>query len=289
MEILAIDVGGTKVDMGIVKDGKLIARDRFLNSPSENIVNLISSYTKDKDIDGVGIGVAGQVDYETGTVIFGGNIGWENFPLGRLLQEELNVPVFVENDANIFALGVWKYELSSKPESVLGVTLGTGIGGGFVYEGDLLRSKRGATLEIGHMVIEAEGPACTCGSHGCLESLAGGWALEKWYSERTGEKLTGAQIHERARSGDKEAIFLYQRLGYYLGIACASLVNILNPDIIVLGGSISATFPLWQDIYEAEIRRRAVPPVKDTPTVVSTLKEAALLGASALVEQALTR
>jgi len=126
MEILAIDVGGTK------KDGKLIARDRFLNSPSENIVNL------------------GQVDYETGTVIFGGNIGWENFPLGRLLQEELNVPVFVENDANIFALGVWKYELSSKPESVLGVTLGTGIGGGFVYEGDLLRSKRGATLEIGH-------------------------------------------------------------------------------------------------------------------------------------------
>jgi len=85
------------------------------------------------------------------------------------------------------------------------------------------------------MVIEAEGPACTCGSHGCLESLAGGWALEKWYSERTGEKLTGAQIHERARSGDKEAIFLYQRLGYYLGIACASLVNILNPDIIVLG------------------------------------------------------
>jgi len=102
---------------------------------------LISSYTKDKDIDGVGIGVAGQVDYETGTVIFGGNIGWENFPLGRLLQEELNVPVFVENDANIFALGVWKYELGSKPESVLGVTLGTGIGGGFVYEGDLLRSK----------------------------------------------------------------------------------------------------------------------------------------------------
>jgi len=79
MEILAIDVGGTKVDMSIVKDGKLIARDRFLNSPSENIVNLISSYIKDKDIDGVGIGVAGQVDYETGTVIFGGNIGWRTF------------------------------------------------------------------------------------------------------------------------------------------------------------------------------------------------------------------
>jgi len=106
MEILAIDVGGTKVDMSIVKDGKLIARDRFLNSPSENIVNLISSYTKDKDIDGVGIGVAGQVDYETGTVIFGGNIGWENFPLGRLLQEELNVPVFVEPFHN--------FDLSSK-------------------------------------------------------------------------------------------------------------------------------------------------------------------------------
>jgi len=289
MEILAVDVGGTKVDMAIVKDGTVISRDRFLNSPSENIVNLIASYAKDRHIDGVGIGVAGQVDYETGTVIFGGNLGWQNFPLGTLLAKELNVPVFVENDANIFALGVWKYELGGTTKSVLGITLGTGIGGGFVYEGELLRSKKGASLEIGHMVIEAEGPLCTCGSHGCLESLAGGWALEKWYSERTGEKLTGAQIHERARGGDKEAIYLYQRLGYYLGIACASLANILNPDLIVLGASISTTYPLWKEIYEAEFRRRVLPPLKDTPTMVSNLKEAALLGASALVEKALTR
>jgi len=289
MDILAVDVGGTKVDMAIVKDGTVVSRDRFLNSPSESIVNLIASYTKDRQIDGVGIGVAGQVDYETGTVIFGGNLGWQNFPLGTLLAKELNVPVFVENDANIFALGVWKYELGGTAESVLGITLGTGIGGGFVYEGELLRSKKGASLEIGHMVIEAEGPACTCGSQGCLESLAGGWALEKWYSERTGEKLTGVQIHERARAGDKEAIYLYQRLGYYLGIACASLANILNPDLIVLGASISTTYPLWKEIYEAEFRRRVLPPLKDTPTMVSNLKEAALLGASALVEQALTR
>lgn len=289
MKVLAVDVGGTKVDIGVMQDGTLISKDRFLNSPNGNIASLIASYGQGRGIDAVGIGVAGQVNYETGNVIFAPNLRWENFPLGKLVADELNIPVFVENDANIFALGVWKYEFHNEPHALLGITLGTGIGGGFVYRGEVLRSPQGATLEIGHMVIEAGGPNCTCGSEGCLESLAGGWALEKWYNDRTGEKVTGVQIHERARAGDQEALYLYQRLGYYLGVASGSLANILNPEIIVLGGSISSTYPLWKDIYAFEFKKRALPPLKETKTVVSNLKDAALLGAAALAEQGLTR
>jgi glucokinase len=289
MRVLAVDIGGTKVDIGVVQDGMIIERERFLNNPSSDIAKLISSYGSDKKVDAVGIGVAGQVNYETGLVIFAPNVVLENYPLGELVGKDLQVPVFVENDANVFALGVWRYEFQSKPATLLAMTLGTGIGGGFIYNGNVMRSAQGASLEIGHMVVEAGGPNCTCGSQGCLEAFAGGWALEKWYNERTREKITGAQIHERAKAGDQEALYLYQRMGYYLGVGAASLANILNPEIIVLGATVSSTYPLWKDIYSLEFKKRALPPLKDTPTMVSTLKDAALLGAAALAEQGVIR
>ncbi|NPV88514.1 ROK family protein [Coprothermobacteraceae bacterium] len=288
MRVLAVDIGGTKIDVAWVEDGKILKHHRVSTVAPEQIIKVLADCAKEGNVSAIGVGVAGQVDYETGAVLFAPNLGWRSFPLGTLLQQETGVPVFVENDANVFALGTWFYEFDRKPNSLLGITLGTGVGGGFVYHGELLRSPFGATMEVGHMVVKSDGPTCTCGSQGCLEAFSGGWALERWYAEKSGTKITGKDIYRRALEGEELAVKAFKRLGYYLGIGTASLVNILNPELIVLGGSISTTWDLWKDTYAAEFSKHALPPLKGIPTVISRLKESALFGAAALVYQSIT-
>jgi glucokinase len=207
-----------------------------------------------KQIAGVGIGAPGAVDFNAGTVIFAPNMeGWKDVPLKKELEKQLGVPVFVENDCNIAVLGVYVAELKSKPRNVVGVFVGTGIGGGIIINGDLYSGYGHTAGEVGHMVLEISGPKCGCGNKGCFEALASRTAIFQQIKAgvKDGEKtiltemlgndledLRSGDLRKAIRRGDKFVDRIVESAAEYIGIATANLVNILNPEVVVLGGGV---------------------------------------------------
>jgi glucokinase len=207
-----------------------------------------------KQIAGVGIGAPGAVDFGGGTVIFAPNMdGWKDVPLKKDLEKQLGVPVFVENDCNIAALGVYVAELKSKPKSMVGIFVGTGIGGGIIINGELYSGFGHTAGEIGHMVVEISGPKCGCGNKGCFEALASRTAIfqqikagikdgqKTILTEMLGsdlEDLRSGDLRKAIRRGDKFVDRIVEGAAEYIGIATANLVNILNPEVVVLGGGV---------------------------------------------------
>ena len=207
-----------------------------------------------KQIAGVGIGAPGAVDFGSGTVIFAPNLeGWKDIPLKKDLEKVLGVPVFVENDCNISALGVWAVELTSKPRSMVGIFVGTGIGGGLIIDGEPYSGAGHTAGEIGHMVLEVNGPKCGCGNKGCFEALASRTAIfqqikagvkdgqKTLLTEMLGDDLAdlrSGDLRKAIRRGDKFVDRIIESAAEYIGIATANLVNILNPEVVVLGGGV---------------------------------------------------
>jgi glucokinase len=207
-----------------------------------------------KQIAGVGIGAPGAVDFDSGTVIFAPNLeGWKEVPLKKDLEKALGVPVFVENDCNIAALGVYVAELKSKPRSMVGIFIGTGIGGGLIVNGELYSGYCHTAGEIGHMVLEVSGPKCGCGNKGCFEALASRTAIfqqikagvkdgqKTILTEMLGndlEDLRSGDLRKAMRRGDKFVDRVIEGASEYIGIATANLINILNPEVVVLGGGV---------------------------------------------------
>jgi len=194
------------------------------------------------------------VDFEADTVIFAPNMeGWKDVPLKKELEKKLGVPVFVENDGNIAVLGVYEAELKSKPKNVIGIFVGTGIGGGLILNGALYSGFNHTAGEIGHMVLEVNGPKCGCGNRGCFEALASRTAIfqrikagikegEKTsLSEMLGDKLEdlrSGDLRKAVRRGDKFVSKVLDQTAEYLGIGVANLINILGPEVVVLGGGV---------------------------------------------------
>jgi glucokinase len=207
-----------------------------------------------KQIGGVGIGAPGAVDFEAGTVIFAPNLeGWKDIGLKKELEKLLDVPVFVENDANIAVLGVHVAELKAKPRHVVGIFVGTGIGGGLVLNGELFSGANHTAGEIGHMVVDVNGPKCGCGNKGCLEAVASRTAIFQQIKAgvKDGEKtiltemlgddlsdLRSGDLRKAIRRGDKFVDRIIEGAAEYIGIATANLVNILGPEVVVLGGGV---------------------------------------------------
>ncbi len=206
-----------------------------------------------KQIRGVGLGAPGAVDSETGRVIFAPNLEWEDKPLKKDLEKLLGVPVFLENDGNICTLGVYHAELEAKPKNMIGIFLGTGIGGGLILDGKLFTGFNRTSGEIGHMVIQVGGPKCGCGNHGCFEALAGRQAIfrriqtavkegqKTILTEILGEDLNdmrSGDLRKAIRRGDKFVDRVVEEAAEYTGVAVANLINIFNPGLIVLGGGV---------------------------------------------------
>jgi glucokinase len=207
-----------------------------------------------KQVAGLGIGAPGAVDFGAGTVIFAPNLeGWKDVPLKKELEKQLGVPVFVENDCNIAALGVYVSELKSKPRSMVGIFVGTGIGGGIILNGDLYSGFGHTAGEIGHMVIDVNGPKCGCGNKGCFEALASRTAIfqqikagikdgqKTMLTEMLGsdlDDLRSGDLRKAIRRGDKFVDRIVEGAAEYIGIATANLVNIVNPEVVVLGGGV---------------------------------------------------
>jgi len=265
--VVGIDLGGTKILAGVFNSSLEQVGLTKLSTKSQRgvdkVVERIARCAQDavdeadltfKQIAGVGIGAPGAVDFSSGTVIFAPNMeGWKDVPLKKELEKQLGVPVFVENDCNIAALGVYVAELKSKPKSMVGIFVGTGIGGGIIINGDLYSGFGHTAGEIGHMVIEVSGPKCGCGNKGCFEALASRTAIfqqikagikdgqKTILTEMLGndlEDLRSGDLRKAIRRGDKFVDRVVEGAAEYIGIATANLVNILNPEVVVLGGGV---------------------------------------------------
>jgi glucokinase len=257
----------------------------------------------------VGVGAPGAVDPKHGVVYHAPNLGWEAVPLGAELKKLLRVPVFAENDVNVGVAGEHALGAGRGAQELVGMFVGTGIGGGIIFRGELYLGTRGAAAEVGHMIIQAEGPQCNCGNRGCLEALASRTAMErdvraairagqkscvlKLMEERGKERMTSSIIQRALRKNDPVMLKVIKRAQFFLGIGVANLVNILDPECVVLGGGVTERLgeefvaPIRKTAYENFLRRHDAERVKILPGTLGD--NAGALGAVVLARKRLKR
>lgn len=308
---LGVDLGGTKIKLGIVnKEGRLIKKntvptyaEKGVEKTIEQIKRGIKTLLKEgkNNIKGIGIGAPGVVSPKMGTVENPPNLpGWEKVHLGKILNEEFKLPVVVENDANAAAIGELIYGAGKKLNSFIMITLGTGVGGGIIFNKKLFRGDFGAAGEIGHITIDRNGPKCKCGSYGCLETYLGNNYLVdrvkiKLEDNETSkifelvdynlENLSPKIIHEASLLGDDFSRKVIKDLGYKLGCGLASIVNVLDISNIIIGGGVAGFGkPLFESTEET-IKQRVLTPLKPRIKVIpAKLKNnAGIKGAASLV------
>lgn len=233
-------------------------------------------------ISGIGVGAAGLTDWRTGTVLLASNLGWRDVAVAELLSRELEgASVVADKDTNVAALAEARMGAGRSFDHFLYVTAGTGVGGGLVLNGVLYRGATGGAGDIGHIVVEPDGPLCGCGDLGCVEVFASGGGIvnrakdalsqggqEAEASSFAAEGLTAEAVFEAALEGDELAASVVRRAGEMLGLALADYVNINNPEAIVLGGGLSRAGELYRGPVERELRRRALPALGEAVRLV---------------------
>jgi glucokinase len=265
---LGIDLGGTHVKMALVdQDGRIVDLKQ-VDTPTRprELVALLRRTAAPwfgRRLLGTGVGVAGDVDPVRGVVRFAPNLRWKNVPLGRLFRRAgFPGPIFFDNDASAAAWGAYHVEIRRRSRDLVVLTLGTGVGGGLVLDGRIYRGVTGSAGELGHMAIDPRGPLCGCGARGCLETFVGGVHLvrrarklfPRWDARRRGP-LTPAVLHALARRGDRTARRLWDEAGTALGTALSNLINIFNPDTILLCGGVAGASSLLLGAARREIAR----------------------------------
>jgi glucokinase len=243
----------------------------------------------------------GPLDPYTGTILDTPNIPeWVNFPVGPKLSEHFGVPVYLDNDANMAGLAEWQYGAGRGHNDLIYLTISTGIGGGVISNGRLLQGYRGMGAELGHMIIDPNGPVCGCGHHGHAESFASGTAIARYFCEQldAGQKSSlpaqpapsAAQIAEAALQGDALAISAFQRAGHYLGIAVANYLATFDPSILIFGGGVSRSGDLLFKPFRESLEKHIFHPHYLDDLIITKAAlgdDAGLLGALALARLAL--
>ena len=246
MKSLGIDIGGTNIKYGIVEDNKIIYKDSTKSEVAkgkefviDKITSIIEKCKKDYNINSIGIGVAGLVDYKKGIVFESPNLpDWKDVNLKNKLKG-VALPISIDNDANCFALGEYLLRNDEKIKNLIGITLGTGIGGGMILNGEIYHGSYGFASEIGHIKVVPNGRRCNCGQNGCLEAYSSASAIERTSKEKYNRRITTSQLYKMALNGDRTAIEIFRDAFEKLGILCANLINLFNPDIIVFSGGLS--------------------------------------------------
>ncbi len=312
---VGVDLGGTQIRV-ILRDadGNIVSRASALTQASDGqeqvIARIIETVrqavgaTPWGAIQGIGIGVPGPVDPWTGVVLQAPNLpGWRDVPIRAIVQSAFGVPVEVGNDANLAALGEHMYGAGVGVANLIYVTISTGIGGGIIADGKLLLGAKGLAGEFGHQTLVPDGPLCGCGNRGCLEALGSGTAIARMAREAVtrgqGQKLLElAQgsvealdariVASAARAGDAVAQDILRCAATYVGIGLANVVNILNPELIVLGGGVTRMGELLFDPVREVIAQRAMPAMRAVRIVPAALGgDVVLFGAVALIANAL--
>jgi len=290
---IGVDIGGTKILSAIIDErGNIVkslrvpsegkeGRDKILSHLYEAIEGLIS-----EDIVGIGIGTAGQVDPDSGTIVTATpNLkDWAGTPLKDIIEKKFGLPTYVDNDGNVAALGEWWAGGGRGARCLLCLTIGTGIGSGIVYEGKVFRGAKGVGAELGHMSIKYDGIRCNCGGIGCIEAYASGPALMKKLQEKGKLIATPDDVLRYAESGDIIVLEAIEEIGTLLGYAMVSFINIFNPDIILLSGGVSNLGDFLIRPIRKIVDTYALPGGRDVKITRATLGEnAGVVGASALV------
>ena len=316
-KLLGIDLGGTTIKFGILTiDGqvqeKWAIETNILEGGKHIVPDIVASLkhrlalyglTKD-DFVGIGMGSPGAVDLEKKTVTGAFNLNWaDTQEVGSVIEREVGIPFAIDNDANVAALGErWVGAGANNPDVVF-VTLGTGVGGGVIADGNLIHGVAGAGGEIGHIIVEPEdGFECTCGNKGCLETVASATGVvrvarhlaEEYEGDSlikaaidNGEAVSSKDIFQAAAQGDKFADSVVEKVSYYLGLATANISNILNPDSVVIGGGVSAAGEFLRSRVENYFTKYAFPQVRrSTKVKIAELgNDAGIIGAASLASQ----
>ncbi len=263
MHAIGIDIGGTKIAGALVAENGEILKETRVPTPTSDpaqlvkaVVGVIQELREGQSVLGVGVAMAGFIDAQQSSVIYGTNFGWKNFPLKTEIEAQLDLPVIVENDANAAAWAEYRFGAGRGYQHMVMLTLGTGVGGAVIVDGRMLRGGFGVAGELGHLRVVPDGIACGCGQKGCIESYASGTALVRTARElaasgnpagkRLAElqaeagELTGAQVYQAITEGDEGALGLLADVGSWTGQAIASLSAVLDPEIVVIGGGVSS-------------------------------------------------
>ncbi len=289
----AIDIGGTATKIGIVaEDGSVVRRESVPTSlhgePTVVVDAIVSSLqpmldaegTEDKTVSGIGVSVAGFLDREHSAMVHNANLpALHNFPLRRSLEERLGLGCRLEVDSNASVVAEYRHGAGRGSARLLGVTMGTGLGGGVIIDGELLRYTGECAGDLGHIIVDHKGRLCTCGARGCLEAMVNSAAL----SERAGGRAV-REIIGSAREGDQLAVTALAETGWWLGLGLASLSPIFSPDRIVVGGGIAAAGDLLLEPASASYRTHARPEFREKTHVVGSSFEGweGIIGAASL-------
>lgn len=263
MNTVGIDIGGTKIAGALVSESGEILRELKVPSPANDsqalqaaVVSMVNELRQGQEILAVGVAAAGFIDANQAVVVYSPNLSWRNEPLKAKLEADLGIPVFIENDANAAGWAEYRFGAGRGSHHMMMLTIGTGVGGAIVANGELFRGAFGIGAELGHSNFIPNGKACGCGQKGCLEQYGSGTALLNSAKEliasgspdssRLAElatlkgELTGVEVYQAIQEGDKGALRLLGELGTNLGMAVASFTAILDTEIVVIGGGVSA-------------------------------------------------
>ncbi|MGI9156629.1 MAG: ROK family glucokinase [Marmoricola sp.] len=288
---IGVDIGGTNIAGAVVdEDGQILAHARR-QSPAthtdkieEAVFSLVGELRESHQVEAVGVAAAGFIDKQRATVMFAANLAWRQVPLRAHLENGIGLPVVIENDANAAAWGEFTFGAGKDTDDLLLVTVGTGIGGGMVLDGELMRGAFGVAAEIGHLRVVPGGRACGCGNLGCWETYGSGSALVRQTREQLAagsllgrdlldrangdiDAVTGPMVTDAAREGDAFAIEQLTELGRWLGEGIASLVAVLDPAMVAIGGGVSEACDLLldpiRDAFGAQLTGRGYRPVAE--------------------------
>lgn len=300
--IIGVDLGGTSINVGAVPfDGGTVRGMRSMPTEPhhgakfvvDRMVGMIRDVIRDAkregglsddDFLGIGLGSPGPLDRASGTVLETPNLGWRNFPLRDLISNAVGLEAELDNDANAATLGEWWQGAGRGVSSLVGLTLGTGIGGGIVLDGRVYHGVSDAAAEVGHMTIDSTGRKCNCGNYGCLEAYASGPAIARRAVEglETGaasllpelvdgdmSRITAETVSEAIIAGDEYAVEVMSEAAKFLGTGIANLINVLNPEMIVIAGGVTRAGDYLFGPLRAEVRRRAFRESADSCAIVS--------------------
>jgi glucokinase len=312
-ETIGVDLGGTKMLVGVLAGTDCLYEEREASTgqTEDELVELLVREIEEARearpaVAAVGLGIPATIDHDRGVAVAAVNLPLSELPIRDLVSERVGLPVFVDNDANVAALAEYLFGAAQGKPNVVMLTVGTGIGGGLVLNGEIYRGATGAGAELGHTVIQADGPPCqgNCPNHGCVEALASGTALGRegraaaesapdsaiGKALAEGREVDGRLITEAALAGDETSIAVFELIGSRLGVACSSFANIFQPDAIVVGGGVIAAGDLLLEPARREVRERALTPMNRTPILEATLgNDAGMIGAAALARTELEK
>jgi glucokinase len=312
-ETIGVDLGGTKMLVGVLADTEPLyeQREASKGQTEDELVELLVREIEEArearpEAAAIGLGIPATIDHDKGIAVAAVNLPLSDLPIREIVSERTGLPVFVDNDGNVAALAEYLYGAAKGMPHMVMLTVGTGIGGGLILGGEIYRGSTGAGAELGHVVIQADGPPCqgNCPNHGCVEALASGTALGRearaaaesspdsalGRTLAAGEEIDGKAVTEAALAGDETAIGVFELIGARLGVACSSFANIFQPNAIVVGGGVIAAGDLLLEPARREVRERGLNPMNRTPILEATLgNDAGMIGAAALARTELAR